>query len=335
MDTHQVIIGSGPKSRFAREAKDSQTKATAQAKSLRTSRPTRKPKPAYETVDIYLKGSNDLVAEAGLMDMIRFSTVASTAFPKQTEKAAASKEGEKKVLVLGLTDVAQQPHRDSISQCLQWMKANKHKKHGERLSEFTAVNSNEASLTHLVDLYAAALAVGMRPYPGALRTQVMDRLTNGRPLQGDVQFLWEHLPASDGIIKRMAMAYFEHRENKKYTDSEAATVVAYVENADGLNRRFYDVQQRRRHFHGTHLDSRREYAGPGSGGRQRGGHEQKGGDEAKPSTKKDVYEEEDQQADASGRSGAARPKSARWQEAEATAAKAAKTYAKRTVKDGE
>ncbi|KAK4546569.1 hypothetical protein LTR36_001786 [Oleoguttula mirabilis] len=384
MDSRPTIIGSGPNSQYARKNKESEKKdyGKKQTKQLKPSSKS-KPRPV-ELIHVYIGSNsiNNFVGTIGLKPAVRFSEEATMAFPKPLqigehdkpesgdakreeaggqggdhdldagERGSEEQESEtssnaplKKVLILNLSDVAQQPSAQAVVNCLAWIEANK-SKHDEPLTKFTPPKGSNISLLPLVDRYAAALSFGMRPFPLALRNEIMDLLNTEKPLQADVQYISEHLPTGDSITKRMVTAYFECRENDEYADEEAEAIFDYVESVEALSQRFLEVEQSRERFRKREEKAQRSaeargkaqveweaavgrVRGAGNGGasngdRQRTRRPQNIQGDPKPAAKAINTEPKADKAGATGRQAEAKPRAARWEEAMRRAGEVAK-----------
>ncbi|KAK5127937.1 hypothetical protein LTR85_005054 [Meristemomyces frigidus] len=155
---------------------------------------------------------------------------------------------QRKVLTLHLSGVPKQPTTMAGIACLEWMDFNRSAKHRDRLTYLMMPDSANCPLTVLVDLQAAALSFELRPSSTALRQEILVRLSTEAPMRPDMQFVWEHLPSDDAIVKRMVTAYFEHWERYNYTDDESEAILNYVESIRELSQLFWRVQQSRRRF---------------------------------------------------------------------------------------
>lgn len=169
--------------------------------------------------------------------------------PQGEEAIAAAHDNPptKQVLRLGFPEVKEYPSIEAVTSCLSWMNRNRNKKHSEHLTNFTVSGSKAAEipLTTLVDLHASVLCFKMRPIPYWIRDEVMERLTAEKPLQVDIQFIWEHLPASDAVVKRMIWCAFESWATKIYTDEEARDVIQYVGSVPALDCLFFEIYKKR------------------------------------------------------------------------------------------
>ncbi|KAK1808477.1 hypothetical protein LTR12_017171 [Friedmanniomyces endolithicus] len=97
-----------------------------------------------------------------------------------------------------------------------------------------------------LDIYAAALAFDLRPFPVNLRTTIFNLITAYRPFVADVARIVERVPLDDSIVKRMITSCYEHES--EYEGSEWADLVEYSMTNQPLNQRFIDVDKARRRF---------------------------------------------------------------------------------------
>lgn len=280
MSGRNIIIGS--KSSYARRDKDAKNPQGLAAV----------PRPPRELIDIYI---GDVFVEAAPRKLlVRFSRVAAETLPKpqQTNNKTATessvKENEREAektpsattttatvskpsntqLILGLKDAQEYPTTKAIRQCLIWMDDNKKTSNSEPLPGLSAPEGTP--LRALINVQAAVLCFDLRPAQLVLRSQIMQHLTDNKPVQADVQFFWEHIPKKDGIVKRMITAYFEHSQKGNYTEEETGAIHEYVEGVQALSQHFYEVEKNRYYQQKRQEREKREADGKAIGGKVEG-----------------------------------------------------------------
>ena len=172
---------------------------------------------------------------------------------KALTAAAPSKEKEpakpgKKELRLKLDTIWVQPPVSAFEYAFKWMHEAKVARPGDQVLDYCVPRPEELSVPMLIDLYAAALCLDVRPFPHKIRHHILGRVTEQTPLLEDIVYVHEHLPIDDPIMTRTVTSYFEHAEppNDKYTRDEHERIFQYVKFEDpALDRRFGEIQTAR------------------------------------------------------------------------------------------
>ena len=152
-----------------------------------------------------------------------------------------------KQLDLYLGTLWYQPTPQSIKFALQWMEEARTARHGEAVLIYGVPQPEALSLQNLVDTYAAALCLDLRPFPHKHRHDIMTRMTDVRPMLPDVHYIHEHLPVDDPVMTRLITSFFQHKAKHSYAHGEAEAIedYVYVANDDQLFKRFEDIQKDR------------------------------------------------------------------------------------------
>ncbi|GAB7360266.1 hypothetical protein MBLNU230_g8026t1 [Neophaeotheca triangularis] len=133
-----------------------------------------------------------------------------------------------------------QPSKEALSQCLLWMDMNK-MIHGEgqRLYDFHAPKNPNFPFAKLVDLYAATIAIGLRPAAKALRQVIMDRLTTTAPKVQEIRCIYERLPMvpnggdkREPLFTRLVTSFNRYAEQDMYDSDQFEAVKTYVTGPD-------------------------------------------------------------------------------------------------------
>ena len=206
----------------------------------RSSRPrghTNKPK-GRGFANVYI--GHTLIKRMPISLIHRFSHVAAAAFPRdapndETDNVTPQANGDagqaEHELHLHLTTLRLQPSATAFLAVFDWMERAQVTK-GEHVRELIVRGPQNLNLELLVEIYAAALVLALRPYCTELRKQVMDRLTDERPILSIVQHAHNYLPMEDAIQLRCITSYYEHYENDEYTQAEIDEIDNYVFRVD-------------------------------------------------------------------------------------------------------
>lgn len=124
----------------------------------------------------------------------------------------------KKELRLDL-NVSEMPTKTAIREAIAWMKSNE-KLHGDQTLPFGPDDLVNLSLEDVVDLYQAALAFGMQPWPGRLRLELNERLTSTRLDYHTFRNITRRLPLADSCVSRAINEVEYHTFRRHYTDAE-------------------------------------------------------------------------------------------------------------------
>ncbi|KAK1088269.1 hypothetical protein LTR33_000645 [Friedmanniomyces endolithicus] len=160
---------------------------------------------------------------------------------------AGSQPEPNKIFRVELIGVPNYPTAKAVVQSLTWMEMNQAMHNNMRLLPFYVPDESEGyPFAAYIDIYAAALAFDLRPFPVNLRTTIFNLITAYRPFVADVARIVERVPLDDSIVKRMITSCYEHEA--EYEGSEWADLVEYSEMNQPLNQRFIDVENARRRF---------------------------------------------------------------------------------------
>ncbi|KAK0291045.1 hypothetical protein LTR35_001766 [Friedmanniomyces endolithicus] len=169
---------------------------------------------------------------------------------KKNDKLTAVAESQQepnKIFRVELDGVPNYPTAKAIVQSLTWMEMNQAMHNNMRLLPFYVPDESEGyPFAAYIDIYAAALAFDLRPFPVNLRNTIFNLITAYRPFFADVARIVERVPLDDSIVKRMITSCYEHES--EYEGSEWADLVEYSMTNQPLNQRFIDVEKVRRRF---------------------------------------------------------------------------------------
>ncbi|KAK1093773.1 hypothetical protein LTR48_001679 [Friedmanniomyces endolithicus] len=168
---------------------------------------------------------------------------------KNNKRTAVSEPPQEpnKIFRVELDGVPNYPTAKAVVQSLTWMEMNQAMHNNMRLLPFYVPDESEGyPFAAYIDIYAAALAFDLRPFPVNLRTTIFNLITAYRPFVADVARIVERVPLDDSIVKRMITSCYEHES--EYEGSEWADLVAYSMTNQPLNQRFIDVEKARRRF---------------------------------------------------------------------------------------
>lgn len=274
MEENHVVIGYNTKN----------GKKLPQGQTGKTVKSPAKPRPKGK-VDVYI--DQTFIRQAPLGLLVRFSTAAQATFPKPQKNAPAEDkepvkhewaEDEDKIvdvekltadiaklshttspekvgkstsknrrLDLGLDTLWTQPPVDAFLFAFDWMHAAQSSK-SDDLLEFGVPAPDRLSLEKLVDLYAAALCLGLRPKPRKHLADLFDRLTKYPPSLADIVYIHEHLPVSDSVMTRAISSFLTNRGavSEVYNKDERLAIEKYFSEVDeDLYTRFKDILEYR------------------------------------------------------------------------------------------
>ncbi|KAK4561573.1 hypothetical protein LTR86_004252 [Recurvomyces mirabilis] len=222
---------------------------------------------ADETVEVYSDGS--LVGTVSRKVLLRFSKVASVAFPKPAGKENEMKTSEKSTdaeptlwstayvkkatngkettkVRLVLENVQRQPSEEALRQVLRWMDINKDVHGNEEFLPFFTDTAADLPLSVLLDLYGATLAFHLRPAPHALREHLSKVILHEKPSTSNIEIVHTRVPTNEGLHKWMITAYYRWCEDGDLSDHEIQVIQEFIyKNAD-LTNLFLDVEEARK-----------------------------------------------------------------------------------------
>ncbi|KAK4898730.1 hypothetical protein LTR27_003903 [Elasticomyces elasticus] len=162
----------------------------------------------------------------------------------KVEVASLPKPLPNKVFIVESANAWTLPTVKAVHQCLTWMDLNKHVHGGQPLGAFYLPDMSEGvSLASYVDVYAAVLALQLRPFPTNLRQRIMDLVTKNKPLAEDLSYIGERVPLLDGVITRVLTSCFNWA--KAYEDHEWAELCDYLNVYPELKLRFKEIEASR------------------------------------------------------------------------------------------
>ncbi|KAK5686946.1 hypothetical protein LTS10_001082 [Elasticomyces elasticus] len=162
----------------------------------------------------------------------------------KVEVVSSPKSLPNKIFIVESANAWTLPTVKAVHQCLTWMDLNKHVHGGQPLGTFYLPEMSEGvSLASYVDVYAAVLALQLRPFPTNLRQRVMDVVTKNKPLAEDLSYIGERVPLLDGVITRVLTSCFNWAE--AYEDHEWAELCDYLNVYPELKVRFKEIEASR------------------------------------------------------------------------------------------
>ncbi|KAK0279454.1 hypothetical protein LTR91_007787 [Friedmanniomyces endolithicus] len=157
------------------------------------------------------------------------------------------KQQPNRIFRVELADVPNCPTARAVMQSLTWMEMNSGVHNSMTLLPFYVPDESKGyPIAAYIDIYAAALAFDLRPFPVNLRQTIFNIITIYRPRTADVICIAERVPLDDSVVKRMITSCYEHES--EYEGSEWDDLLAYSEVNQPLNQRFMDVEKARRRF---------------------------------------------------------------------------------------
>ncbi|KAK3656569.1 hypothetical protein LTR56_002917 [Elasticomyces elasticus] len=162
----------------------------------------------------------------------------------KTEVASSPKPLPNQIFIVESANAWTLPTVKAVHQCLTWMDLNKNIHGGQPLGPFYLPEMSEGvSLASYVDVYAAVLALQLRPFPGNLRQRVMDLVSQNKPVADDLIYIGERVPLLDGVITRVLTSCFNWAE--AYEDHEWAELCDYLNMYPELKVRFKEIEASR------------------------------------------------------------------------------------------
>ena len=211
-----------------------------------------------------------------------------------TAPCTASRPGKNQVNFY-LSTLYIQPPPAAFEFAFQWMDVAKNVNSGAPIRSYGVTNADNLSLEQLVDLYAVALVLDLRPACHKHRFDLLTRFTEQRPTLATLKYVHEHLPVEDVTVTRFITSYFEHRDLRGhgYSANELKAIEDYVCTIDyALHSRFVDIGESRtqkaknakhrreedkmqratdQYLHGTNEAGGAEFVDAGEGEQKQGG----------------------------------------------------------------
>lgn len=160
------------------------------------------------------------------------------------EPPVVDDHGPNKKFDVNLESLWMQPPLEAFKFAFDWMYEARRTSNGEAVLAYGVPDPNKLPLSKLVDLYAAALCLRLRPPPGQLRSDLFVRLTENAPSIDDVKYMHEHLPVDDRVMTRMITSFLQNRgaSNQVYTKAQRDEIEAYFYKVDDpLYYRFQEI----------------------------------------------------------------------------------------------
>lgn len=140
----------------------------------------------------------------------------------------------------------------AFAEILHWMSQVSGYKRSDWLPPFEVEDLERYRLHEMVDVYAAALVLDIRPKPviNDWRGHIMQTLAYVPSTVADFRYLHEHLPLGDCVLKKMVERFFVHGDrghyNKRASRGQVALITEYVNTCgdQGFKNLVCDVQDR-------------------------------------------------------------------------------------------
>jgi len=129
-----------------------------------------------------------------------------------------------KLLNLDREDVWEPPRPEAVKAFLGWMRANRTVRGYEKLTEFHI--PQQSALCSLIDMYAAAVALKIRPFPHHLYATLLCELSDRPPKVADIQYLALRVPIDDHAVTRSITTAVKFHEHRAYTREEWTDILA-------------------------------------------------------------------------------------------------------------
>lgn len=191
--------------------------------------------------------------------MVKVSSHMAHKGPEAHKSAKTSTTPIKRILTLGEPNLVA-PTAAAVRTCLDWMTTNS-TVHGDMKLGVFLIPKN-AAVTSLVNVYAAAMCLGMRPFPRNLEEVLKQIVTDEPPKATMLQYFYERLPDSS-VLTRIITSCVQHSEQGQYEAVEYEAIDAYVGANEWLYDRFAEIQAsrvRRRRENGAKRAMQRDWA---------------------------------------------------------------------------
>lgn len=140
-----------------------------------------------------------------------------------------------------------QPPKEAFEYAFNWMSIAKETPPTEKPLDYGAQDPDMFNLEQLVDLYAVALVLDIRPPVHKHRFNLLTKLTETKPTLATLTYVHERLPLSDVAVTRLITSYFEHYDRYDYSEAEYNEIWGYVSYVDlELHTRFEEIEEARR-----------------------------------------------------------------------------------------
>ncbi|KAI6882054.1 hypothetical protein KC363_g5769 [Hortaea werneckii] len=202
-----------------------------------------------EPIDVY--SGSMYVAEMPLHLLTRFSKVAAGAFPRSKNDPDISatttidKETEslgKRKLILDHESGVEPPTNASVLICLDYMNNNKSVGRDQSLQAFHT--PAEASILTLLNVYAAVLALDLRPFPRTLEKLLCNHVTVNKPTAEVLEYFYQRLPQGK-LLTRTLTSIVEKQIDGQYSVEEDTALTDLIDSDDYLTRRMNGIRSSR------------------------------------------------------------------------------------------
>ena len=156
------------------------------------------------------------------------------------KSAQSPREYSTKYLFTSIPHISLDPAMDALGYCLYWMDFSQWNTNCNQHYQLPVPQS--ASLESLINIYAAALHLRMRPPPYQIRHNVMDALTQIPPTAAIIQRLWSLLPHEDVVTTRAVTSCTYHYIQGNYTSNANTEIDRLVAAHAKLGRKFHKVE---------------------------------------------------------------------------------------------
>ena len=152
------------------------------------------------------------------------ATNTTTAANLTAPNAVATQPEQPRDLSLNVYDKAMeaQPPIWAFNYTFDWMDMAKDTPRDGDLPTYIPECAEEAPISDLVDMLAAADALHLRPFPGDLKKLICNRLSNEPPEIDLVKYIATHLSTESPVVKRCINAYLDYKakDPSPYTNEE-------------------------------------------------------------------------------------------------------------------
>ncbi|KAK3711209.1 hypothetical protein LTR37_009803 [Vermiconidia calcicola] len=239
---HVGTMPLGPLTRFSKLAAETFPKPTA-------------PKDTANEGSKVTKGDNEEAQDAGAEQLaadvgkLEINNEAKGKGKEVNEKVESDDRSSTKRLDIYLDTLYIQPTQRGFDFAFGWMHEAKHTERFQAPVQYGVPHPENLTLAKLIDIYAAGLALNVRPPPLAAKDALMTRVSNISPKIEDVQYVCEHLPIADPVVTRLINSYFNHKFSRHadYTPEEIEEIEVYFTTVDeALFNRYDEVDKHRR-----------------------------------------------------------------------------------------
>ncbi|KAI6832985.1 hypothetical protein KC332_g3041 [Hortaea werneckii] len=215
-------------------------KAKEQGRQLKHAQRMKVQQEKNEPIEVY-SGSN-YVAEMPLHVLTRFSKIAAGAFPRSktdpnttvtTTEDKDTKTSGKRMLILDHGSGVRPPTNAAVLICLDYMHNNKSVGREQILQAFHI--PAEASILTLLNVYAAVLALGLRPFPNTLEKILCNYVTANKPTAEVLEYFYQRLPEGK-LLTRTITSIVEKQIDEQYSIEENKALTDLIDRDDYLTR---------------------------------------------------------------------------------------------------